>query len=604
MSSPIQLSQPFLSDSVRTSHSNIESSHNGPRDLSPSGSENLDYAAELPDFLTDHGLRIPESDMLSFPGSLPELLQTPFSGSRLSFAHLRNVSIDDSNYRQLAGGRGHSHSLSLVLNLADPPFISHSKSSSTFHLVPPLLLLVSNQLLADSPYSAVVTATTPGKRGISKSFSLGNVFATPSRVSNSPSVKVGKTPLKGHRRTRSKALEAGSSNLLATIANMKSTSVNQMHNDGDTSLMMNPFDTTLVSPGADNLSDYDATLLTTPAKFFNSTALSSQYFTPNTRPVAHSSNFGGSLDPEELIGLRPKFLQSFSGSQTQNSILPRSETLESMNIEEQDDDACKQLRKAKSNTTFHRPSLGSSRASSLRNFRLDEYLGNSPSKAHESHDCNDSFDLLLTELVNSRKKIGLPSYPASIDLASITKLDSSIAPQYATIGLLPPMATMRSAPLISTSCDPQEDSSQELSVTSASAPNISCTVNLSTITLKKSTRTSSKSSTSILSYPSATEIHKASTTEEIANYAEKILNSDLKRPIVVQDVPKDQIDPKKKHKCPLCFARFQRPEHVKRHLKSHSDEKPFVCDFPDCDKRFNRKDNLKAHLKKIHGTVF
>ena len=60
------------------------------------------------------------------------------------------------------------------------------------------------------------------------------------------------------------------------------------------------------------------------------------------------------------------------------------------------------------------------------------------------------------------------------------------------------------------------------------------------------------------------------------------------------------IDPKKKHPCPLCDSRFQRPEHVKRHLKSHSKEKPYECDEPDCGKRFNRKDNLKAHLKKIH----
>lgn len=62
-----------------------------------------------------------------------------------------------------------------------------------------------------------------------------------------------------------------------------------------------------------------------------------------------------------------------------------------------------------------------------------------------------------------------------------------------------------------------------------------------------------------------------------------------------------EADMKKKHKCPICDARFQRPEHVKRHLKSHSLEKPYQCEERDCNKRFNRKDNLKAHLKKIHG---
>jgi hypothetical protein len=58
--------------------------------------------------------------------------------------------------------------------------------------------------------------------------------------------------------------------------------------------------------------------------------------------------------------------------------------------------------------------------------------------------------------------------------------------------------------------------------------------------------------------------------------------------------------PRKIHSCPLCNAAFQRPEHVKRHLRSHSSEKPFECDEQNCGKRFNRPDNLKAHLRKIH----
>ena len=66
----------------------------------------------------------------------------------------------------------------------------------------------------------------------------------------------------------------------------------------------------------------------------------------------------------------------------------------------------------------------------------------------------------------------------------------------------------------------------------------------------------------------------------------------------------DRLDPKKKHKCPICDSRFQRPEHVKRHMKSHSLDKPFQCDEAGCGKRFNRKDNLKAHLKKIHRRQF
>lgn len=59
-------------------------------------------------------------------------------------------------------------------------------------------------------------------------------------------------------------------------------------------------------------------------------------------------------------------------------------------------------------------------------------------------------------------------------------------------------------------------------------------------------------------------------------------------------------DDRKIHECPLCHMKFQRPEHVKRHMLSHSSEKPFVCPEPNCNKRFNRNDNLKQHLRNIH----
>lgn len=59
-------------------------------------------------------------------------------------------------------------------------------------------------------------------------------------------------------------------------------------------------------------------------------------------------------------------------------------------------------------------------------------------------------------------------------------------------------------------------------------------------------------------------------------------------------------DEKKIHECPLCHMKFQRPEHVKRHMLSHSSEKPFECPESGCNKRFNRNDNLKQHLRNIH----
>lgn len=68
---------------------------------------------------------------------------------------------------------------------------------------------------------------------------------------------------------------------------------------------------------------------------------------------------------------------------------------------------------------------------------------------------------------------------------------------------------------------------------------------------------------------------------------------------IVVDVDDKKEKKQKMHQCPLCGSRFQRPEHVKRHMRSHSSEKPYSCTI--CNKRFNRNDNMKLHERKIHG---
>ncbi|MCJ1443576.1 MAG: hypothetical protein MMC23_004075 [Stictis urceolatum] len=67
-------------------------------------------------------------------------------------------------------------------------------------------------------------------------------------------------------------------------------------------------------------------------------------------------------------------------------------------------------------------------------------------------------------------------------------------------------------------------------------------------------------------------------------------------------IPRQQIP------CLLCGKKFQRPEHLTRHMKSaaHSSDCPHMCPVEDCrDKkqrrlRFNRKDNYVAHVVNCH----
>ncbi|KAH7013014.1 hypothetical protein EDB80DRAFT_709225 [Ilyonectria destructans] len=51
------------------------------------------------------------------------------------------------------------------------------------------------------------------------------------------------------------------------------------------------------------------------------------------------------------------------------------------------------------------------------------------------------------------------------------------------------------------------------------------------------------------------------------------------------------------HLCTYCDRRFRRPEHLQRHIRTHTKEKPYVC---HCGSSFARRDLLRRHERLAH----
>lgn len=47
--------------------------------------------------------------------------------------------------------------------------------------------------------------------------------------------------------------------------------------------------------------------------------------------------------------------------------------------------------------------------------------------------------------------------------------------------------------------------------------------------------------------------------------------------------------------CNECGRTFKRTGHLNQHLRVHTGERPFRCDYPNCGREFSRSDNLRRH---------
>ncbi|WWC90976.1 uncharacterized protein L201_005915 [Kwoniella dendrophila CBS 6074] len=58
---------------------------------------------------------------------------------------------------------------------------------------------------------------------------------------------------------------------------------------------------------------------------------------------------------------------------------------------------------------------------------------------------------------------------------------------------------------------------------------------------------------------------------------------------------KEIAEKSRKHICPVCDKRFNRPSSLNTHMAVHTGAKPYICSRPDCQRRFSVSSNLRRH---------
>ncbi|KAJ7652473.1 hypothetical protein DFH06DRAFT_899501, partial [Mycena polygramma] len=53
----------------------------------------------------------------------------------------------------------------------------------------------------------------------------------------------------------------------------------------------------------------------------------------------------------------------------------------------------------------------------------------------------------------------------------------------------------------------------------------------------------------------------------------------------------------RKHVCPRCGKRFNRPSSLHIHRNTHTGATPFHCPYPSCGRAFNVNSNMRRHFR-------
>lgn len=80
--------------------------------------------------------------------------------------------------------------------------------------------------------------------------------------------------------------------------------------------------------------------------------------------------------------------------------------------------------------------------------------------------------------------------------------------------------------------------------------------------------------------------------ENLDDYNNRELNPET------ESVQKFNSQKNKNHKCDICLKKFKRSRDVEVHMRSHTGQKPFYCNVPDCKESFSTKNGLVQHMTK------